>query len=63
MPATAQVLLIEDEKMDRDLVQELVALKARGRVHVTEAGDLKAGLVTRAATLQPPMTHPAGTAA
>ena len=44
MPAQAQVLLIEDEKMDRDLVQELVALKARGRVHVTEAGDLQAGL-------------------
>jgi CheY-like chemotaxis protein len=44
MPATAQVLLIEDEKMDRDLVQELVALKARGRVHVTEAGGLQAGL-------------------
>lgn len=49
MPAAAQVLLIEDEKIDRDLVQELVALKARGRVHVTEAGGLQAGLELLAA--------------
>lgn len=40
----ADVLLIEDEKMDRELVQELVALKGRGRVRVTEAADLEAGL-------------------
>lgn len=44
MDARAEVLLIEDEKMDRDLVQELVALKGHGRVHVTEADDLQAGL-------------------
>lgn len=40
----ADVLLIEDEKMDRELVQELVALKGRGRIRVTEAADLEAGL-------------------
>ena len=43
LPA-AEVLLIEDEESDRLLVQELVALKGRGHVHITEAGDLKAGL-------------------
>ena len=43
MPTT-DVLLIEDEKMDRDLVQELVALKGCGRVRVTEAADLEEGL-------------------
>ncbi len=43
LPAV-QVLLIEDEEGDRLLVQELVALKGRGRVHVTEAGDLLSGL-------------------
>jgi DNA-binding NtrC family response regulator len=44
MATSAEVLLIEDERVDRDLVQELVALKARGRVHLTEAGDLQTGL-------------------
>ncbi len=43
LPA-AEVLLIEDEESDRLLVQELVALKGRGRVHLTEAGDLQTGL-------------------
>ena len=44
MLTAAQVLLIEDEKSDRALVQELVALKGRGRVQLTEAVDLQAGL-------------------
>lgn len=44
MQAAAEVLLIEDEAQDRELVQELVALKGRGRVHLTEAGDLATGL-------------------
>jgi DNA-binding NtrC family response regulator len=44
MVAAAEVLLIEDEAQDRELVQELVALKGRGRVHLTEAGDLESGL-------------------
>ena len=38
------VLLIEDEEADRLLVQELVALKGRGRVRLTEAADLATGL-------------------
>jgi DNA-binding NtrC family response regulator len=48
LPA-AEVLLIEDEESDRQLVLELVALKGRGRVHVTEASDLAAGLKVLAA--------------
>lgn len=41
---SAQVLLIEDEASDRELIQELVALKGRGRVHLTEASDFRTGL-------------------
>jgi DNA-binding NtrC family response regulator len=44
MEHTTEVLLIEDEALDRELVQELLALKGRGRIRVTEAGDLAAGL-------------------
>ena len=44
MHPAAEVLLIEDDDCDRQLVQELVALKGRGRVHITEAGDLHSGL-------------------
>jgi len=44
MSHVAEVLLIEDEALDRELVQELVALKGRGRIRITEAGDLSAGL-------------------
>jgi DNA-binding NtrC family response regulator len=39
-----ELLLIEDGEVDRLLVQELVALKGRGRVRVTEAHDLQSGL-------------------
>ena len=44
MSPAAEVLLIEDEESDRQLLLELVALKGRGRVHLTEAGDLAAAL-------------------
>jgi CheY-like chemotaxis protein len=44
MERITEVLLIEDEALDRELVQELLALKGRGRIRVTEAGDLAAGL-------------------
>ena len=44
MHPAIEVLLIEDEESDRQLVQELVALKGRGRVHITEVGDLHSGL-------------------
>ena len=44
MVPTSEVLLIEHEESDRQLVLELVALKGRGRVHITEASGLAAGL-------------------
>src|SRR4051794_28456884 len=44
MVPAANVLLIEDEEADRQLVQELVAFKGRGRILLTEAGDLTTGL-------------------
>ena len=44
MHPAVEVLLIEDEEGDRQLVQELVALKGRGRVHITEVSDLHSGL-------------------
>ncbi|HUR96237.1 MAG TPA: response regulator [Gemmatimonadales bacterium] len=44
MQPALEVLLIEDDEIDRLLVQELVALRGRGRVRVTEAHDLTSGL-------------------
>jgi CheY-like chemotaxis protein len=44
MAPAVQVLLIEDEAVDRLLVQELISLRGRGQIHVTEAPDLAAGL-------------------
>jgi DNA-binding NtrC family response regulator len=36
--------LIEVDETDRLLVQELVALRGRGRLHLTEANDLSTGI-------------------
>jgi CheY-like chemotaxis protein len=44
MGHVTEVLLIEDEALDRELIQELLALKGRGHIRVTEARDLAAGL-------------------
>ena len=44
MEPAAEVLLIEDEEIDRQIVQELLALRGRGRVRVTEATGFQAGL-------------------
>ena len=44
MTPSTEVLLIEDEAVDRLLVQELVTMKSHGRVRVTEAPDLATGL-------------------
>jgi len=43
LPAV-EVLLIEDEESDRLLVQELIALRGRGRLRVTDARDLTTAL-------------------
>ena len=44
MVPAVEVLLIEDEETDRLLVQELVALRGRGRIRVTDARDLPTAL-------------------
>lgn len=44
MEANWQVLVIEDDELDRALVAELFCLRGRGRVAVTQAPTLKIGL-------------------
>jgi CheY-like chemotaxis protein len=44
MVPAVEVLLIEDDDVDRLLVQELISLRGGGRIHVTDARDLAAGL-------------------
>ena len=39
-----EVLVIEDDELDRALVAELLTVRGRGRVRVTEAHDLRSGL-------------------
>jgi CheY-like chemotaxis protein len=44
MSAPWQVLVIEHDALDRELVTELLTVRGRGGVHVTEVADLQAGL-------------------
>ena len=44
METSRQVLLIDDDELDRGLVAELFCLRGRGRVTITEAPSLKVGL-------------------
>lgn len=44
MLVAQEVLLIEDEELDRQIVQELLALRGRGSVRVTEVPTFHAGL-------------------
>ena len=44
MPGPGQVLVIEDDDIDRSLVAELLTLRGRGGVRITEARDLRSGL-------------------
>lgn len=44
MSAPWEVLVIENDELDRMLVSELLALRTRGRAKVTEARDLKSAL-------------------
>ena len=44
MPSPWEVLVIEDDELDRELVAELLTLRGRGGVRVTEAKDLQSGL-------------------
>jgi DNA-binding NtrC family response regulator len=44
MQPAVEVLLIEDEESDRLLVQEVIALRGRGRLRITDARDLATAL-------------------
>jgi DNA-binding NtrC family response regulator len=44
VPSPWEVLVIEDDQLDRELVVELLTLRGRGGVRVTEALDLQSGL-------------------
>jgi DNA-binding NtrC family response regulator len=44
VPSPWEVLIIEDDDLDRELVVELLTLRGRGGVRVTEARNLQAGL-------------------
>jgi CheY-like chemotaxis protein len=44
VPAPWEVLVIEDDALDRSLVVELLTVRGRGGVRVTEARDLQSGL-------------------
>jgi DNA-binding NtrC family response regulator len=44
MATSWQVLVIDDDDLDRGLVAELFGLRARGRIALTEAPSLKVGL-------------------
>jgi CheY-like chemotaxis protein len=45
MPGPWEVLVIEDDELDRALVAELLTVRGRGGVRLTEAKDLAAGLL------------------
>jgi CheY-like chemotaxis protein len=44
VPAPWEVLVIEHDELDRELVSELLTVRGRGGVRVTEVRDLQSGL-------------------
>jgi CheY-like chemotaxis protein len=44
MPGPWEVLVIEDDALDRSLVAELLAVRGRGGIRLTEVSNLQAGL-------------------
>jgi DNA-binding NarL/FixJ family response regulator len=50
MATPRQVLVIDDDELDRGIVAELFCLRGRGRVVLTEASSLKVGLDLLAGT-------------
>jgi CheY-like chemotaxis protein len=44
VPGPWEVLIIEDDQIDRELVAELLTVRGRGGVRVTEVRDLQSGL-------------------
>jgi len=45
MPGPWEILVIEDDQLDRELVAELLTVRGRGCVRVTQVADLQSGLV------------------
>ena len=44
MSGATEVLVIEDDPLDRELIAELLTLRGRGRIKVTEARDFKTAM-------------------
>ena len=44
MSGLTEVLVIEDDPLDRELIAELLTLRGRGRIQVTEAPDFKTAM-------------------
>ena len=44
MPGPWEVLVVEDDALDRSLVAELLAVRGRGGIRLTEVADLQSGL-------------------
>ena len=44
MPGPWEVLVIEDDDLDRELIAELLTVRGRGGVRLTEARDLQSGV-------------------
>jgi DNA-binding NtrC family response regulator len=44
MPTPWEVLIIEDDELDRGLVTELLTVRGRGGLRITETRDLQSGL-------------------
>jgi DNA-binding NtrC family response regulator len=44
MTASTEILVIEDDPLDRELIIELLTLRGRGRIKVSEAPDFKTAM-------------------
>ena len=44
MAQTTEVLVIEDDALDRELIAELLTVRGRGRMRISEARDFKTAL-------------------
>lgn len=44
MSGPTEVLVIEDDALDRELISEILAVRSRGRIRVSEARDFKVAM-------------------
>ncbi len=44
MSGPTEVLVIEDDALDRELISEILAVRGRGRIRVSEARDFKSAM-------------------